>query len=246
MVFCDADNQYLPGWLEGMVGSFADDSRIDVLTGQTSVRCIDLMSTLFALTFFFPPFKPDRGLEVADTYFGNNSAFRRRFLLEHPIDFTLPLLRGNDYVHSFWLRQGGFAVWRQTRSRAYHAAPETLRELILRYLARGSDRLEIWKRTRGLLMPGNGGRGPLTSVASVMRILRENVEEFLSRVLGVARQSPGALVYLPLALPLGMGLMAVVVLGVLVSYFRPRMLVDRYLDAYHSADGGAARIVSSA
>ncbi len=222
VVFCDGDNTYLPGWLDAMVKPFAKRKNLNAVTGQTGVTLDGVYATAFALTFFFPPFEDaERGLIPAEYYFANNSAFRRSFLLEYPIPTGLPLLRGNDYVHSMRMRNKGYGVWRQNKSRALHDPPESFREFMHRYLARGSDRLQISRLTRDLSSTGtqNGG---------AWAIAKENVNELLYRTFRIPREEPGSLIYYPLALPMSIFLLILVAIGVVYSRARPGVLVENY------------------
>ena len=222
VVFCDSDNTYLPGWLEAMVRPFTEKKDLTAVTGQTSVKLDGVKATAFALTFFFPPFEdPEKGLIPAEYYFANNSAFHRSFLLENPIPTGLPLLRGNDYIHSVRMRSEGYGLWRQHRARALHDPPETFAEFVRRYLARGSDRLQISRLTRELRPSRSKNRG-------AWAIAKENVNDLLYRIFRIPREDPGSLAYYPLALPISIFLLALVALGAAYSRARPGVLVENY------------------
>ena len=236
LVFCDADNVYLPGWLESIVLPFADPT-MQVVTGETSVNPTNLLGTLFALTFFFPPFTYETELTEDLTYFGNNVAFRRSFLQQNPIPTGLPLLRGNDFVHSVRLRRQGHKVWRQPLAKAFHDPPASFHELWLRYLARGSDRLEIWRLTHeaaGLHIRQPGFRGVLWAS---FRVVFNRIGEFIRRLVSVVRQSPRSLIYYPLAIPSSLLLLGATFAGVVISHYRPGRLVSDYLAHYAAGHG---------
>ena len=228
VVFCDSDNTYLPGWLESMVRPFAEKEGLTAVTGQTSVKPDGIYATVFALTFFFPPFEePEVGITPAEYYFGNNSAFSRMFLLENPMPTDLPLLRGNDYVHSVRMRSKGYGLWRQPSARALHDPPDTFAEFVRRYLARGSDRHQISGLMRGL--------GPTKRPnGSAWAIAKENVNDLLYRISRIPRGEPGSLAYYPLALPMSIFLLGLVVLGVVYSRARPGVLVENYYKHQYS------------
>ncbi|WNC31854.1 MULTISPECIES: hypothetical protein [unclassified Thermosynechococcus] len=65
-------------------------------------------------------------MEPAAGYFLNNVAFRRQFLLDHPIPTELSLYRGNCLIHAHTLLQQGECIWRQPQARASHAPPNGL------------------------------------------------------------------------------------------------------------------------
>lgn len=234
VVFADADNEYLPGWLESMLAPFAGRpaDEVNIVTGETSVDAVSLYGTVFALTFFFPPFTNQDQVVDTHTYFGNNVAFRRSFLLEHPIPTGLPLLRGNDFVHSVRLRRRGCRILRQPRAKAFHDPPDSLEEFVLRYLARGSDRLEIWRLTRDAAGVQVKHTGRTADVRGFLRVMADNLADFGADLLGVPRQTPRALLYYPLAVPLGLLLLGLTFLGGLISSRRPGVLVGLYLDHY--------------
>jgi len=236
VVFCDADNEYLPGWLEAMVMPFANPE-VNIVTGETSVNPTNLLGTLFALTFFFPPFAGGSTLVEALTYFGNNVAFRRQFLEDHPIPTGLPLLRGNDFVHSVRLRRDGHKVWRQPEGRAFHDPPGSFHELWLRYLARGSDRLEIWRLTHEAAGKEIQGQGLLAAAAALLRVTASRVGELTSRLVGVVRQNRRALAYYPVAIPLSLLLLGATFAGGVISRYRPGRFVARYLEHYAAPAG---------
>lgn len=235
VVFCDADNEYLPGWLETMVSSFADPA-VQIVTGETSVDATDLYATLFGLTFFFPPFSNEEGLVEDLTCFGNNSAFRRSFLLDNPIPAELPLVRGHDYVHSVGLRRQVHKVYRQPAARALHDPPGSLHEFLLCYLARGSDRLGHWRLTREAAGTHVRRMGPLGSLSGLLRIAGANLRELITLLVGVPRQTQRALLYYPLAVPLAILLLGATMIGIVHSALRPGELVDLYLRHYAAAD----------
>ena len=222
VVFCDGDNTYLPGWLDAMVRPFAEKEDLTAITGQTSVKPDGIYSTAFALTFFFPPFEDaERGLTPAEYYVGNNFAFRRLFLLENAIPTGLPLLRGNEYVHSVRMRNEGYGVWHQHKARALHNPPESFAEIVHRYLARGSDRLQIARLTRDL-------RSTRSQNGGAWAIAKENVNDLLYRIFRIPREAPRSLLYYPFALPMSLFLLAVVALGITYSRARPGVLVENY------------------
>ena len=222
VVFCDSDNTYLPGWLDSMVRPFAEKEDLTVVTGQTGVKPDGVYATVFALTFFFLPFDdPERGMTPVEHYFGNNSAFCRSFLLENPIPTGLPLLRGNDYVHSVRMRSEGYGLWRQHRARALHDPPETFAEFVRKYLARGSDRLQISGRIRDL-------EPTKTPYGRTWAIAKENVNDLLYRIFRIPREELGSLVYYLLALPMSIFLLALVALGAANLRARPGVLVENY------------------
>jgi cellulose synthase/poly-beta-1,6-N-acetylglucosamine synthase-like glycosyltransferase len=240
VVFCDADNIYLPGWLRSMVSPF-EDPEINVLVGQTSVRISSVYSTVFALSFFFPPFESGPGLAPADHYYGNNSALRRAVLEQVPIPTDLPVLRGNDYLHSAQLRKLGYAIWRQRDARAFHESPDNLEELVRRYLARGNDRVMLLRLARPFLSEMAGGRRPPSRLVEAAGVVWENMSDLAARTIGVIRSAPHSLRYFPLAFPLSLALLLVVGTGMGVSLFRPGHLVESYLRRYHPQAGRLPR-----
>jgi cellulose synthase/poly-beta-1,6-N-acetylglucosamine synthase-like glycosyltransferase len=232
IVFCDADNIYLPGWLRSMVTPF-ENPEIQALVGQTSVSPTNVYSTVFALSFFFPPFESAPGLVAADHYYGNNSALRRTLLEKFPIPTDLPVLRGNDYLHSAQLRKLGYTIWRQRDARALHESPDNLEEFVRRYLARGNDRVVLLRLARPFLSEVAGSARPPNPLAEAARVVWENVADLAARTVGVIRSSPLSLRYYPLAFPLSLVLLLVVMAGMAVSLYFPGRFVEDYLRRYH-------------
>ncbi|MDY7013106.1 MAG: glycosyltransferase, partial [Cyanobacteriota bacterium] len=121
VVYFDSDCIYEPHWLRSLLLPFSQRSDIQAVAGETMTRGIGIYGTAMAIAYIFPPFSGQTALSQTDQYFLNNVAFRRDFLLEHPIPVDLTLYRGNCAIHARNLLESGCAIWKQPRARATHA-----------------------------------------------------------------------------------------------------------------------------
>ncbi|MCY7272335.1 MAG: glycosyltransferase, partial [Phormidesmis sp. CAN_BIN44] len=138
VVYYDCDCVYELNWLQTMLTSFTR-SDIQLVAGETTTRSIGIYGTAMALTYIFPQYSGRKNLTPVHQYFLNNVAFRREFLLQHPIPFELPLYRGHCAIHAHELRQQGYTIWSQPQARATHAPPNGLSHFFWRFLLIGHD-----------------------------------------------------------------------------------------------------------
>ncbi|HAJ61468.1 MAG TPA: glycosyl transferase family 2, partial [Cyanobacteria bacterium UBA8543] len=143
IVLCDSDCTYEPIWLSNLLSPFANNPEIQIVAGETTTPAYGAYGIAIALSYIFPRFSRTEALSPASSYFCNNVAFRRSFLMQHPIPSELPIYRGNCTIHARNLSSEGYKIWRQPLSRATHAAPNGLSHFFWRFLLLGYDALAV-------------------------------------------------------------------------------------------------------
>jgi hypothetical protein len=189
---------------------------IQLVGGETAIRGNGPYAVANAISFFFDGHTYRQDLYTSATYFFNNVAFRRQFLLDHPTDRNLPLYRGHCVLHTHELRERGVEIWRQPGARAHHAPPHGLFNFFWRYLLIGRDNAVM----RTLLpesasTPAKRGRG--TQIEKLYRRIRARV---------AAR--PLSALWLPLALPIAASSLVLVWVGETITRSRPDYLLHTY------------------
>jgi len=139
VIWCDSDCTYFPEWLEGLLAPFVDSS-INIVRGETQLRKDGAGSLMVSATLynFFSRFSNHTSLYETETYYANNVAFRRKYLLDHPIPLHLPAFRGNCSLHCTQLLAQGDKIWAQPKAKAIHDVP-TVRGLFARMMLHGYD-----------------------------------------------------------------------------------------------------------
>jgi hypothetical protein len=143
VVFCDSDCAYARGWLRELLAPFRDDPEVEVVSGETATDETGLYGAAMRMTYIFPPFSGRKRLYSAPAYMMNNVAFRRRFLLEHPIPLELPVHRGNCLLHGRALQRAGTTLWMSPNARSVHPPPETPRHFVNRFVQLGRDAYRV-------------------------------------------------------------------------------------------------------
>ncbi|URR34344.1 glycosyltransferase family 2 protein [Thermosynechococcus sp. HN-54] len=219
IVYCDSDCCYERSWLRRMVTSFTADEQIRVVAGETAIRGAGIYRTAMALTYIFPQYSGGQRMEPAAGYFLNNVAFRRQFLLDHPIPTELPLYRGNCVIHAYTLLQQGECIWCQPQARASHAPPNGLSHFYWRFLLIGHDyywqqRLlgKLSQRLRG--QDHQGWRGKF-------RIFGQRLRQMV-------RHDPRHIFFLPLALPIILVSVLLILIGYQLTTLKPHYLLKAY------------------
>lgn len=151
VVYYDSDCIYQPHWLGSILASFTASPRIQsemdpqiqpeiqVVAGETCTQGVGIYETAMAIAYIFPQYSGQTSLQPSTRYFLNNVAFRRGFLLAHPIPTDLPLYRGNCVIHAQNLVDSGYTIWRQPLAQATHALPNGVRHFFWRFLLIGYD-----------------------------------------------------------------------------------------------------------
>jgi glycosyltransferase involved in cell wall biosynthesis len=225
LVYYDSDCIYEPQWLRIMLASF-HMPEIQVVAGETRTRGIGIYGTAMALAYIFPQYSGQQGLQPGSQYYLNNVAFRRSWLLAHPIPTALPLYRGNCVIHAKQLTRDGVTIWRQPAARATHAPPNGWSHFYWRFLLIGYDL--YWQR-RVL-------QDLKLAVASVGQEAKDPTEKGLTaklkvlddRVGKLVRGNPWHLLFMPLGIPVIFGAVMLIVVGYWVTVWRPRVLLERF------------------
>jgi glycosyltransferase involved in cell wall biosynthesis len=216
IVYCDSDCLYEPQWLRMMLTPFAENPEMQVLAGETTTNGKGAYGVAMALTYIFPPYTHQQVLGSTSQYFLNNVAFRRDFLVNHPIPLDLPLYRGHCVIHAQKLQSLGYRIWHQPLARAQHAPPNGLSHFFWRFLLIGHD--YYWQNQ---LMQGekivNQEQDPAFAWAGKIKAFQERV-----RAIFVA--NPRNLLYLPLALPIAIASVTLILVGYLITLINPKLL----------------------
>jgi glycosyltransferase involved in cell wall biosynthesis len=227
VVYCDSDCIYEPHWLHSLLTPFQDHADINLVAGETTTRGLGPYGTAMAIGYIFPQYSGQKGLQPTRSYFLNNVAFRRSFLLQNPIPYDLPLYRGNCQIHARELLKAGYELWRQPQARSTHAPPNGLSHFFWRFLLIGHD--AYWQQqiqqqlhlTTADLKQANRYQDPISGKGG-------NLNVFLVRMQGLIKRDWRHLVVFPLALPVLISSSLLILMGNLITRQRPRYLLSAY------------------
>ncbi len=227
LLYYDSDCVYEPYWLDAMLQTFVDHPEFNVVAGETRTRGLGPYGTAMALAYIFPQYSEEPDLKPCTQYYLNNVAFRRAFLLAHPMPTDLPLYRGNCALHAKQLVNAGIELWRQPRARATHAPPHGLRHFYWRFLLIGHDlywQRRLLKEMKLNQIAGQGqelrdpsGRG----IGNKLLVLDDRFGKLI-------RDEPLHLAWLPLALPVILVAVGLILAGYQITVRRPYRLLDRF------------------
>lgn len=217
VVYCDSDCLYEPSWLRDLLTPLAEDATIQVVAGETRTRGRGAYGTAMAMTYIFPQYSGQTRLTPTSHYFLNNVAFRRAFLLQHPIPTELPLYRGNCVIHAQNLLRSGYQIWRQPIARSSHAPPEGLSHFFWRFLLIGHD--YYWQKR---LLPAND------RAAFQESSFGGKVQTFFDRINKMFAENPRHWFYLPVALPIAAAAIGLIFVGNLITRRQPNYLLKAY------------------
>jgi len=221
VVYFDSDCSYETNWLRNILMPFTDKDQVQLVAGETMTRGLGIYGTAMVIAYIFPPFSGEKTLTPTSQYCLNNVAFRRQFLLKHPIPIQLPLYRGNCAIHAYELCQEGYTIWRQPQARVTHAPPSGLSHFFWRFLLIGHD--YYWQNT--LLAQANSDQdGYRDSLAG----LKAKMKVFIDRFGKMVQHEPRHLVYIPLALPVALSAVALVALGYIITSIKGNYLLKVY------------------
>lgn len=216
VVYYDCDCVYETNWLQAMLTSFTR-ADIQLVAGETTTRSVGIYGTAMALTYIFPQYSGRNNLTPVNQYFLNNVAFRREFLLQHPIAFELPLYRGHCAIHADELRQQGYTIWSQPQARATHAPPNGLSHFFWRFLLIGHD--YYWQKK---LLKGAVSSDPALSG------IKGKMQVFYDRVSKMIANNPHRLIFFPLAMPIAIASAILIYVGYLITSLNPHYLLKAY------------------
>lgn len=221
IVLCDSDCVYEPSWLSSILSPFANQPDVQVVAGETTTPASSPYGVAIALTYIFPRFSGQDSLRRSAHYFCNNVAFRRSFLLSHPIPADLPLYRGNCVLHAQALNMDGFTIWQQPRARATHAAPNGLSHFFWRFLLLGYDALAIAR-----LASKHPSFRRIEDLKLSVGIALNQAKKVAHRIVTVFSEDPRRLLYLPLTLPIALASLLLFFSGLAINVFRPNYFLN--------------------
>lgn len=227
VVYFDSDCIYEPNWLSNLLTSFTQDNAIQIVAGETTTRRVGIYGTAMALTYIFPQYSGQKTLIEGTQYFLNNVAFRRTFLLDHPIPTQLPLYRGNCAIHAHRLRQEGYTIWRQPQARATHAPPAGFSHFFWRFLLIGHD-YNVLERLLASDRDLSAPTAAQTESSAEMSKLRGKLQIFSERIGKIVADNPARLIDLPLAVPIALTSVTLIFLGYIITSFKPDYLLNIY------------------
>lgn len=223
IVYCDSDCLYEPQWLQNLLAPFVEHPQINLVAGETTTSGLGPYGTAMALGYIFPQYSGQTNLQPAHQYFLNNVAFRRQFLLSHPIPTQLPLYRGNCHIHAHQLMKAGEQLWRQPEARSLHAPPNGLSHFFWRFLLIGYDAYWQKRVQTQLQLPSSarGYRDPISGKSTKVGV-------FGVRLKGLLARDSRHLWMFPLALPVLLSSSLLILVGNLITRWQPNFLLAAY------------------
>ena len=234
VVYYDSDCLYDRHWLSSILESF-NSPEIQVVGGETTTDGVGVYGTAMALCYIFPQYSNDvtsgeQTLLPSSQYFLNNVAFRRSFLLEHPIPTALPLYRGNCVIHAQDLISSGHTIWRQPKARSLHAPPNGFKHFVTRFLLIGHDlywqkklleKRSVTQLTAQEKLPSQKSDDPSISGRSKLSIGLDRITKMINRDRRHA-------FFLPICLPIVMVAVLLIFIGYQITLRRPHYLLNRF------------------
>ncbi len=236
VVYCDSDCTYEPQWLQHLLMPFIAEDDIQVVAGETTTRGVGFYGTAMAIAYIFPQYSGTQALVPTRQYFLNNVAFRREFLLKQPIPVALPLYRGNCVIHARHLQQQGYTLWRQPQARAAHAPPSDRSHFFWRFLLIGHDyywQQQLLTKPAGTMQQPNAVQS-LSADRDPTAGFRDKLAIFFDRIQKMAQHDRRHLLYLPFALPIVIVSVLLILVGYIITAYRPDYLLKSYA---HVLDG---------
>jgi len=234
IVYADSDCIYESHWLRSILTPFTQDPQIHIVAGETTTRGRGPYGTAMALTYIFPQFSGKTDLMPIAQYFLNNVAFRREFLLHHPIPTELPLYRGNCVVHGEVLKQAGYTIWLNPNARTTHAPPDGFSHFFWRFLLIGHDYYWQQKLITNQRQASESRREERSDRDPTVSGFAEKLNVGRDRLQRLFINNPWHLVYFPLALPIVLISVMLISIGYWITRFQPDYLLktyDRILEA---------------
>ncbi|MFM7447957.1 MAG: glycosyltransferase [Leptolyngbyaceae cyanobacterium] len=221
-VFADSDCIYESDWLCNLLTPFAQESTIQIVAGETTTSADGPYGLGVALTYIFPRWTGQRQLCPTSFYFFNNVAFRRQFLLEHPLPADLTLYRGNCVIHAHTLKRQGTAIWRQPTARACHAAPNGGAHFFWRYVLLGYDGILIDRLRRANGQPdAYAVIRPIADLGACLKLVVAKVAKAGIRCGQLLVEQPGCIIDLPLGSLVALTALLLFFAGLVIGYLRP-------------------------
>lgn len=217
IVYYDSDCIYESGWMRKILTPFSRSPEVQVVAGETTTSGVGIYGTAMALGYIFPQYSGLTELTPGKSYFLNNVAFRRSFLLQHPIPTNLPLYRGNCAIHAHELVESGVTIWQQPQARVLHAPPNGLDHFFWRFLLIGHD--YYWQKK---LIP------TATNAEPTMSGKKEKISIFLDRIRKMIDRDIRHLFFLPLSIPVALASSLLIYVGYIITARQPHYLLKTY------------------
>lgn len=222
IVYYDSDCVYESDWLRKILTPFKQSEEIQVVAGETTTSGVGIYGTAMALGYIFPQYSGRIDLTPGKSYFLNNVAFRRSFLLDHPIPTKLPLYRGNCAIHAYELVQAGTIIWQQPQARVLHAPPNGLSHFFWRFLLIGHD--YYWQKK---LIPNSINAEPTMSGK------KDKFDIFVDRVRKMLDRDIRHAYFLLFSLPVVITSSLLIYSGYLITNRQPNYLLKTYNKLLH-------------
>lgn len=255
VVYCDSDCEYETNWLREILTTFWQRSDINIVAGETSTPVRNPYEFALALHYFFPRFSGKKQPYESTRYFLNAVAFRRDFLLQHPIPCDLPIYRGNCVVHAYSLCDlHGYKIWKVPQARSLHEPP-TISFIFWRYLLMGRDRVVRKGLLNRLLEESQNSADTATSSAGLSQTFYKKIRLFASslkwdiqqnshKVIAVIKENPRLALCLPLVFPMVLGFELLFNIGRAITYFQPDLLLNLYKTGESNPTKSASQAMS--
>lgn len=230
VVYYDSDCLYDRDWLSSLLESFRSPL-IQVVGGETTTDGVGIYGTAMALCYIFPQYSNNRTsgentLIPSSQYFLNNVAFRRSFLLDHPIPTALPLYRGNCVIHAQALIASGHTIWRQPKARSLHAPPNGFKHFITRFLLIGHD---LYWQKKLLEKRSATQKKPFLQRSDDPSISNQSkLSTGLDRITKMIDRDRRHAFFLPFCLPIVLIAVLLIVIGYQITLRRPHYLLTRF------------------
>jgi glycosyltransferase involved in cell wall biosynthesis len=242
VVFFDADCEYQPGWLRHLIEGLAERPDVGVLGGETMIHTDSAWAIASAVLFSFDWYTDREEIYEAERFHFNNVAFRRAALERVPPPTNLPVFRLPTTYYAALLREHGYRIARQPRSRCRHEPPNGLTHFFWRYLVFGLDGVY----TQKLPWPGRSGARHNRSsrvflLGRMLSVGADHLAKVCRRLTRIFAENPRQLVYLPLILPLVMTGAFLMVGGFASGLFAPKLLPSVMPDSVKRGTAHASR-----
>jgi len=234
-VYADSDCVYDPRWLETLVQYLIDYPDAVMIGGEAAPWIRNAYELAVAANHYFKPFSEKPGPYLAANYNINGAAFRRRWLLDHPIPSSLPIYRGQCCMHAYFMtRCGGHQVIRHPKARSLHAMP-SFPFVLRRMIALGADQIRRaqWRR----VLKRYPAITTVPGMISVLQDIRPPKKWQLVKLTlqphrkwrhlkALLKEDPSRTRFLPLAVPLMLIFYFLYSLGVLVGFLDEKFFID--------------------
>jgi hypothetical protein len=221
VVFCDSDCVYVTDWLESMVSPFDMECDVNIVTGETALKTTGAYTFAMVLAWFLPPNTNRKNLYKTTGYAANNVAFRRHFLLQHPIPCNLDISRGNCMIHARNLLADGYRIWKQPKARAIHPSPK-IEHILLRFFLTGHNKLMCFRLAADDKV-SSWLSARLRDIYYSIKVITRQLVIPVYRLPRALMSHPKGLLYLPVTTLIVLVATSSFVSGVMLSLFRPQM-----------------------